>query len=120
MIFQYHNKKTENIFSTVTYILDEVRHYKYLGTTISNTGNFKLNEIDLKKKGLRASYMLINCIGYYSKPSTIIRLFQKTVEPILTYNCEIAMAYLSNSWNQNKLLLFCEKQMQKQLLHCLL
>ena len=63
-----------------------------------STGNFKLNEVNLKKKGLRATYLLTRSIGH-TKPSTAIRLFEKIVEPILTYNCEVALASLPKSWN---------------------
>ena len=70
-----------------------VKEYKYLGTTVTNTGNFKLNEINLKKKGLRAMYLLSKSIGH-CKPSTSIKLFEKIVEPILTYNCEVALFFI--------------------------
>ena len=78
-----------------------VKEYKYLGTTVTNTGNFKLNEVYLKKKGLRATYLLTQSIRY-SKPSTAIKLFEKIVEPILTYNCEVALATLPKSWDYGK------------------
>ena len=35
----------------------------------------------------------------HTKPSTAIRLFEKIVEPIITYNCEVALASLPKSWN---------------------
>ena len=69
---------------------------------ITNTGNFKMNEVNLKRKGLRASFMIIRNIGMYSKPSSAIRIFEKIVEPILTYNCEITQACIPKSWRYNK------------------
>ena len=56
----------------------------------------------LKKKGLRASYIILKNIGYFSKPSTSISIFEKIVEPILTYNCEISEAYFPKTWTQEK------------------
>ena len=110
-------KKTQiMIFSTSGYrgkmpsfIFDKshlklVKEYKYLGTTITNTGNFKLNEVYLKKKGLRATYLLTQSIKN-SKPSTAIKLFEKIVEPILTYNCEVALASIPKSWDYYKFVL---------------
>ena len=44
-----------------------VKEYKYLGTTVINTGNLKLNEVTLKKKGLRAPYLLIHSIKLTTK-----------------------------------------------------
>ena len=81
--------------------LKTVKEYKYLGTTITNTGNFKLNEVYLKKKGLRATFLLMHSIKR-TKPSTSIKLFNKIVEPILTYNCEVAFAIIPKSWDYSK------------------
>ena len=78
-----------------------VKEYKYLGTTITNTGQFRLNEVYLKKKGLRASYLLTQSIKN-TKISTAIKLFEKIVEPILTYNCEVSLASIPKSWDYSK------------------
>ena len=71
--------------------LQTVKEYKYLGTIISNTGNFNLNEINLKKKGLRATYLLTRSLEH-AKPSSAIRIFEKVIEPILLSNCKIELA----------------------------
>ena len=78
------------------------KNYKYLGTTISDTGSFKTNQAVLKKKGLRASYVVMKDIGIHAKPSVAISIFEKVVEPILTYNCEISQAYFPKKWNFDK------------------
>ena len=39
-------------------LVEKTKSYKYLGTIVTNTGNFKLKEVNLKKKGLRASYLI--------------------------------------------------------------
>ena len=82
-------------------IVEKTKSYKYLGTTITNTGNFKLNEVNLKKKGLRASYLISN-ISSHAKPSTSIKIFEKVVEPILLYNCEVSLAYFPKTWSYEK------------------
>ncbi len=43
--------------------LEDVSEYKYLGTLINRSGNFKLNNTFLKNKGLRASFSMIKSIG---------------------------------------------------------
>ena len=79
-------------------IIETTKSYKYLGSIITNTGNFKQNEQNLKKKGLRASY-LISKISLQAKPSTSIKIYEKVVEPILMYNCEVSLAYAPKCWN---------------------
>ena len=37
-------------------------------------------------------------LGAYIKPSKSIRLFEKVIEPILLYNCEITKAYITHKW----------------------
>ena len=82
--------------------LEVVNSYKYLGTMISRTGTFKLNDVYLKNKGLKARYAITRTIGMDCKVSTSIKLFQKMVEPILLYNCEVAQACIPNNWDQGK------------------
>ena len=38
----------------------------------------------------------------YSKPSSSIRIFEKVVEPILTYNSEVSLAYFPMTWDLGK------------------
>ena len=79
-------------------------HYKYLSTIVTNNGSFKANETNLKKKGLRASYIISKNIGTHSKPSTAIKIFETVIEPILLHNVEITGAYIPNNWNYEKFL----------------
>ena len=89
IIFQNNKRNLKCQFRIGDYYINISKSYKYLGTLISNTGNFKINKINLRKNGLRASFMLMRNIGIYTKVSTALNIFEKVVEPILTYNCEI-------------------------------
>ena len=101
MVFQGNGKRVESPFSLGNQTISHTKSYKYLGTMISNTGNFKLNDVYLKKKGLRASFLITKNIGLHAKPSISISIFEKIVEPILLYNCEITSAYMPNKWDYN-------------------
>ena len=102
MIIQKGGRKKLAKFYCGDNILKNTNSYKYLGTIISDTGSFKLNEINLKKKGLRASFIISKNIGPYSKPSTSIKIFEKVIEPILLYNCEVTGAFFPDTWNYDK------------------
>ena len=106
LIFQNKGKRTSPTFTFGENIVQIATEYKYLGTVITNTGNFKLNEVKLKQKGLRASFIISKNISPYAKPSTSIKLFEKIIEPILLHNSEISGAYFPITWNYEK---FVEK-----------
>ena len=76
-----------------------MNEYKYLGTIRKKTGNFKQNNIFLKRRGMRASFTLIDSLGTNIKLSS---LFENVVEPILLYNCEITLAFLPINWTYSK------------------
>ena len=82
--------------------LEQVKQFKYLGNIISHNGNFKENDKYLKNKGLRASFILLKKIGLTYKPSAYIRLFEKTVEPIILYNSEITRMPMSKKHTYEK------------------
>ena len=102
MIFQKGGRKTSSDFFIGDQKLDHSSKYKYLGTIVSDSGSFKLNEKNLKAKGLRASFLITKNVSSISKPSTAIKIFEKTVEPILLYNSEITGACIPNSWTYEK------------------
>ena len=102
MSFQNGGRTSETKFFLDSQIVERTKSYKYLGTFITNTGNFGMNENNLKRKGLRASYLIAKNIGMCSKPSTSIKIFEKVVEPILMYNSEVAQAYMPKTWDFQK------------------
>lgn len=102
MIFQRNGRKCKDMFLLGKNIIKHAKEYKYLGTIVTNSGNFKTNEIYKKKKGLRASYLVTQSLGPKAKTSTYLNIFHKTIEPILTYNAEVTMAYFPLTWDCNK------------------
>ena len=94
LIFQKQGKMPKVDIKFQGETLEQVAQYKYLGTIISRNGTFTLNTKYLKGKGLRARYLVTKTVGTNGKPSTIIKIFEKMVEPILLYNCEIGQVYM--------------------------
>ena len=102
LIFQRCGRRSRHTFLFGDVNISVTDSYKYLGTTLTNTGSFKTNTILKKKKGFRAAYVINNNIGKNSKTSTTIKIFERVVEPILTYNCEISEAYIPTTWDYDK------------------
>ena len=102
LIFQRGGRKSNITFFIGHQNVEQTNTYKYLGTIITDTGNFRLNENNLKRKGLRASFIISKNIGPFSKPSTSLRIFEKVIEPILLYNCEVTGIYVPQSWDYKK------------------
>ena len=65
-----------------------------LAPLLNKTGNFKQNNIFLKKKGMRVSFSLITGLGTNIKLSSLMNIFEKVGEPILLCNCEITQAFI--------------------------
>ena len=102
LIFQKRGRKSTTKFFIGHQKIEQTNTYKYLGTIITDTGNFRLNENNLKRKGLRASFIISKNIGPFSKPSTSIRIFEKVIEPILLYNCEVTAVCVPQSRDYKK------------------
>ena len=99
--FQRNGHIPKRIFLFGRQIVEKTSSYKYLGTIVTNTGNFKTNENNLKKKGLRASFLIAK-ISQHAKPSSSLKIYEKVVEPILMYNCEVSLAYMPKTWSYEK------------------
>lgn len=102
MIFQKGGKKKIAMFFFGKNRVKQCNEYKYLGSFITNSGTFKQNEVAIRKKGIRASFLITQNVGFLAKTSTLIDIFEKTIEPILTYNSEVTMAYIPKSWRCQK------------------
>jgi hypothetical protein len=102
LTFQRYGKRNIHRYKFGDIDLETTDTYKYLGTKLTHTGNFKTNQNLLRKKGLRAAYLIIKGIGKDCKVSSAIRIYEKVVEPILTYNCEVTEAFMPDIWNYDK------------------
>ena len=70
--------------------------YTYLGITITLTGTYNLAVTNLRKKALRGYFGLRSIIDWrYLKTSSMIKLFDSLIKPILTYGCQVWLPYLS-------------------------
>ena len=102
LIFQRCGRRTTPTFLFGDLNISIADTYKYLGTTLTYTGSFKTNTNIKKKKGFRAAYLINNNISKISKASTSIKIFEKVVEPILTYNSEVTEAHIPTTWDYDK------------------
>ena len=71
--------------------IDFCNSYTYLGSIISNTGNFKININELSKSASRTMYNLLGSTNKFLSGNIriLIGLFDKIILPICTYNCEV-------------------------------
>ena len=65
--------------------------YLYLGTIITNNGNFKVNIQELCKSAGRAMYALLGSTNKFASGNlrVLLKLFDRMILPICTYNCEV-------------------------------
>ena len=70
--------------------IEIVSHFKYLGCDLSYTGSFCKSTDDLVKSARRALFPLKQYCHQNEAPfSASLKLFNSTIQPILTYCCEI-------------------------------
>ncbi len=71
--------------------LEIVSEFTYLGIKFSTTGSFTAAQKTLANQGLKASYQLEKCLSkfYNIDTSLSIELFDKLIEPILSYGSEV-------------------------------
>ena len=77
--FKYNNKKIE-----------VVKDFKYLGVFFSKAGTFNYNNKQQYDKGIKALYSVLSkCKRNHLSISCQMDLFDKIIQPILLYGCEI-------------------------------
>ena len=71
--------------------LEICKLYLYLGTIITNNGNFKVNIEELCKSARRAMYTLLGSTNKFASGNlrVLLKLFDRMILPICTYNCEV-------------------------------
>ena len=70
--------------------LDICKLYSYLGTIITNNGNFKVNIEELCKSTRRVMYTLLASTNKFASGNlrVLLKLFDRMILPICTYNGE--------------------------------
>ena len=80
-------------FSDDGKILEQVREFKYLGTTLSASGSLMCAKEKRRKQANKASFPMLNALHKIDFEAVAsLHLFDSLIRPILNYNCEI--------WNQ--------------------
>ena len=82
---------TANSFTFNGNVIETCKSYPYLGSLISNNGQFKLSISELCKSASRAMYTLLGNVNKFSSENVtiLLDLFDNMVLPICTYNCEV-------------------------------
>ena len=89
IVFSKYRRKNYKIFVNGT-ILEQVDSYTYLGVDFHRTGNLKHASLSLSKKGMKATNSLLKVLLTKNlPPNMLIKLFDQTIVPILTYASEI-------------------------------
>ncbi|NQZ52225.1 MAG: reverse transcriptase family protein [Moritella sp.] len=74
--------------------IESTNRYCYLGIVFTPSGSFTTAINELKKKALRATFALKKFINHkFISVSTIFKLFDALIIPILTYACQISFPY---------------------------
>jgi hypothetical protein len=70
--------------------IEIVKNYKYLGLTFSSSGSFLTARKDIASQANKAMHILYTRIANLDLPVDLqLKLFDQTIVPILTYNCEV-------------------------------
>ena len=71
-------------------MIPSVREYCYLGTTFTISGSAKMNQNQLRIKGLRAYFSLKRTIDITSiSKDAIFKLFDSLISPVASYGCQV-------------------------------
>ena len=89
IIFNNTGKILTEDFIIGNHIIECVKHYKYLGIVLSNTGKYTEAKAKLYPKALKASFKLYRDMKSTS-PSikSLLHIFDHTIKPIVLYGCE--------------------------------
>ena len=72
-------------------IIEICKSYPYLGSLISNNGQFKIDINELSKSTSREMYTLPGNVNKFSSGNVtiLLDLFDKMILPICNYSCEV-------------------------------
>ncbi len=105
MIFNSRNLK--ETFYYKSDVLDNVTEYVYLGVLLHKSGSFTYAQKRLCLKGSKALCSLLSSVNVRSgtTPTTLLKLFDSMVRPILTYGSEVWGLYIPSLLIRKKLIL---------------
>ena len=113
MIFNKSGRHLRRSFRVGKEIIHTSNNYKYLGFTLTPSGEINTGLQDLKDRALRAYYSLKGKMGHYfmSYPSTTIHLFDTLIKPILLYNSDYwgCLKLPKNNPIENMHMRFCKE-----------
>lgn len=98
LIFNKSGKLIQNTFSFGNDVLENVRHYRYLGVYFSASGCFNFGQEDIFKRSMKASFKLTK-LTTSGEPSvnTSLHLYDHLIKPIVLYGSEIWGVFKTNS-----------------------
>ena len=98
MVFNKKGRKSDMKVKLDDLVIESCEQYPYLGTVFTPRNDFKTAQNELYKKACRAFFgCLIDVnIRAGAQITTMSKLFNSLVAPILLYNCEIWGAFMNN------------------------
>ena len=105
MYFNQSGKFSKVKLSIDDHTLEEVKEYKYLGITISNSGSLAPARKSIYKSATKALYKLKSMINTMSlSTKTSLHLYDTLITPILLYGCECTNIFnISRKMENNEL-----------------
>ena len=77
--------------------LETVKHYKYLGLLINNSGSYTSTIDNLSNRAMKAIFKLKNIVNNSNiNIKSAVHLFDTLVKPITTYGCEVWGPFITN------------------------
>ena len=101
IIFNKSGKIFRSEFKLGNQPIQVIDSYVYLGITFTPSGSFSLAQKKLYNNATRSLYSFLSEVNIYNgaSVSTVLKLFDSLVSPILLYNCEIWGCFLKSVGN---------------------
>ena len=90
-VLVFTNKRTPKLNITISgKVLEQVEEFIYLGVNFNKTGNFAKTSEYMRIKAQKALFSLTRSLIYKPIPiSTMLKIFDKTIMPILLYGSDV-------------------------------
>jgi hypothetical protein len=108
MTFSCTGRKSIDTYTVNNNHIEEVQSYKYLGLQLSSCGNMTLARANLYASAIKAFFKFRRTLDHkHIKVTTLIKIFEALIEPILLYSCEITNVFnITKSVQKNKIKIF--------------